>query len=173
MVGKTYHLWGDSNRRETWPWDEGRPALLLSCFGPNCIKNPNVVPLHVTEVKWAADPLRTTSGSALPWDRSASGICKHYIRGTASDAGRLTTSTQIISLERIGCDSTSFFTVELHDCRHTAYTEWSVYATRFGLLLNSPSRVLWRCAGVPVADHEMTSLPEKENFKIALLQLSA
>lgn len=44
-----------------------------------------------------------------------------------------------------------------------------VNAVCLGLLLNSPSRLMWRCARVAVDEHDVISLASEQKFKMVLL----
>lgn len=69
-------------------------------------------------------------------------------------------------LRRIGHDTVPFFSVDLHDCLQNEMCQCR------GLRAAGefPNRLMWRCAGVTVDEHDMISVGGEQNFTIVLLQ---
>jgi hypothetical protein len=154
--------WGADGKQNVQPLgrqqqdmrDVIRPtALPKSSLGSNFIKKPNVVV-----------PLGTMPGSALPREGLAPGICEHYV--CHSEWRRQTDRKYIKFLRRIGHDIVPFFSVELHDCLQNEMCQCRVLRVAGEL----PNRLMWRCAGVAVDEHDMMSVGGEQNFKIVLLQ---
>lgn len=97
-------------------------ALQLSCLGSSCIKKVARCPPAIL-VRRAVEPLaQYTSGSVIPRDGSAPGICKRCICEMPSDVGRLTGNTRIILLRRTD-RGTYHFSVSNYMIADTQHTE--------------------------------------------------